>query len=620
MNRDDAQDRELESLRKVKADLETLIDTSPVGVAVFDGRTGGLVSVNREMRRIVDGLRNPDQQAEEILDALTVRRADGSELSLEELPLAEALGAGETVRAEEITLRMPDGRSVRALLNATPIYSNEGELESFVAILQDMAPLEELERLRVEFLGMVSHELRIPLTSVRGSIATLLDPPASLNPAETRQYHRVIEAQTQRMHVLMSDLLDVARIESGRLSVSPQPSDVVALAEEARDAFHSGGGRHEVEIELAEDLPWVMADRMRMEQVLGNLLSNAAGNSPESSPLRVSAELEGGHVAVTVSDRGQGIPQESLPHLFRTFSRVGGEERNGGTGLGLAICRGVVEAHGGRIWAESDGPGLGARFTFTIPALGPAGYLPSVPATARETRASRRQRPVRVLAVDDEPQALRLIRDALVKSGYTPIVTTDPADAVRLAMEEHPDLVMLDLALPGTDGLELMQEIVSRVDVPVIFLSVHGQEELVARTLDMGALDYLTKPFSPVELGARIRAALRQREAPQLPEPYELGGLAIDYAQREVRVSGRPVPLTDIEYRALAELASNAGRVVTYEDLLRRVWRLDPGGDLRPIRTCISSLRRKLGEDVKRPRYIITEIRVGYRMPEGETA
>ncbi len=618
MNRDDARDSELESLRKVKADLETLIDTSPVGVGVFDGRTGALVSFNREMRRIVDGLRSADQPAEAILEALTVRRADGSDLSLEELPLAEALRVGETVRAEEITLRVPDGRSVRALLNATPIYSDEGELESFVAILQDLTPLEELERLRVEFLGMVSHELRIPLTSVRGSIATLLDPPAPLNPAETRQYHRVIEAQTQRMHVLMSDLLDVARIESGTLAVSPQPSDVAALADEARDAFHSGGGRHEVEIDLAEDLPWVMADRMRMEQVLGNLLSNAARNSPESSPIRVSASLEGGLVAVAVSDQGQGISEESLPHLFRTFSRVSGDDRSGGTGLGLAICRGIVQAHGGRIWAESDGPGLGARFTFTIPAVDPAGYL--APAAARETRASRRQRPVRVLAVDDEPQALRLIRDALVKSGYTPIMTTDPSDAVRLAREEHPDLVMLDLALPGTDGIELMQEIVSWVDVPVIFLSVHGQEELVARTLDMGALDYLTKPFSPVELGARIRAALRSREAPRPSQPYVLGDLVIDYDQREVRVSGRPVQLTDIEYRALAELANNAGKVVTYEDLLRRVWRLDPGGDLRPIRTCISSLRRKLGESVARPKYIITEIRVGYRMPEGETA
>ena len=172
MDRDDAQEQEMQALRKAKADLETLVETSPVGVVVFDGRTGAPLSVNREMRRIVDGLRDPDQSPQQLLEVMTVRRADGREVSLEELPQAQALGAGETVRAEEIVLRAPDGRSVRALLNATPIRSEEGEIESFVAVLQDMTPLEEQERLRAEFLAMVSHELRTPLTSVKGSIAS----------------------------------------------------------------------------------------------------------------------------------------------------------------------------------------------------------------------------------------------------------------------------------------------------------------------------------------------------------------------------------------------------------------------------------------------------------------
>ena len=117
---------------RARADLETLLDTSPVGVVVFDARTGAPVSVNREMRRIVDGLRDPDQPPEQLLDVLTVRRDDGREISLEELPLAQALSVAETVRVEEIILRVPDGRSVRALINATPILSEEGEVESFV--------------------------------------------------------------------------------------------------------------------------------------------------------------------------------------------------------------------------------------------------------------------------------------------------------------------------------------------------------------------------------------------------------------------------------------------------------------------------------------------------------
>ena len=606
---------------RARADLEALIDTTPVGVVVFDAGTGTLVSVNREMLRIVDGLRDPDRPPEHLLEVVTVRRADGSEISLEQLPLAQALSVGETVRAEEIVLQVPDGRSVRALLNATPIRSEEGRVESLVVVLQDMTPLEEQERLRVEFLAMVSHELRAPLTSVKGSVATLLGPPAPLNPAEMQQFHQIIDSQVDRMHLLISDLLDVARIETGALAICPGPTDVATLIGEARNAFRSSGGRHDIEIELAKDLPWVMADRARMVQVLGNLLSNAARNSPESSPIRVSTAVEDVHVAVSVSDRGRGIPAESLPHLFRMFSRIDGEEPGRGTGLGLAVCEGIVEAHGGRIWAESDGPGLGARFTFTMPTVEQAGYVSPARRAAPSTRASRRAEQVRVLAVDDDPRTLRHVRDALVKSDYTPIVTADPEEALSLVEEERPHLVLLDLVLPGADGMELMRDIAMRRDVPVIFLSAYGQEQLVARALDEGAADYLVKPFSPVELAARIRAALRRRETPESSAPYVLGDLTIDYAERRASLAGRPVPLTAIEYRTLAELASHAGRVLTYEHLLRRVWRLDPDidTDLRPMRTAISSLRRKLGDDADDPTYIFTQLRVGYRMPKGET-
>ena len=130
------------------------------------------MSFNREVIRIVDGLREPDQSPEQPLDVLTCRRADGQEVSLMELLMYELLSAGEAVRAEEIVLRVPDGRSVAVLLNATPVHSEDGEVETFVATMQDMTPLEELERLRAEFLAMVSHELRTPLTSIKGSAST----------------------------------------------------------------------------------------------------------------------------------------------------------------------------------------------------------------------------------------------------------------------------------------------------------------------------------------------------------------------------------------------------------------------------------------------------------------
>ncbi len=609
--------------QRARGDLETLMNTAPMGVGVFDASTGALVTFNQELARLAQSLRDPEQPIEQLLEVMTIRRADGREFSLEELPLAQALSEGEAVRAEEIVLRVPDGRSVRALLNATPIRSTEGEVESFVVALQDMTPLEELERLRAEFLAMVSHELRAPLTSVKGSIATLLEPPAPLNPTETREFFAIIDDQIDRMHVLVGDLLDVARVETGTLAIAPQPADVAALAGEARNAFRSGGGRHEIAIELPADLPWVMADGPRLVQVLRNLLANAAANSPESAPIRVSAAAEDLHVAVSVADEGGGIPAERLPTLFRKFSRLDRGERHGETGLGLAICKGIVESHGGRIWAESEGPGLGARFTFTIPTVEQAGYVSPVTAAPPPVRSARRRaaQQVRVLAVDDDPEALRYVQDALLQSEYAPIVTHAPEQALRLLEEERPHVVLLDLMLPGTtDGIALMRSIAETADVPVIFLSAYGQDQLVANALDEGAADYLVKPYSAVELAARIRAALRRQEEPEPSAPYVLGDLTIDYAERLVSLAGRPLELTDIEYRTLAELASHGGRVVTYEQLLKRVWRADADADPRPMRTAVSSLRRKLGDDAEEPTYLFTQLRVGYRMPEGETA
>ena len=604
--------------QRARADLETLIDTSPVGVVVFDAATGAPKSFNREARRIVDSLRDPDQSPDELLAVVTFRRADGREISLGEVPLAELLSTAETVRAEEVVIGVPDGRSVTVLLNATPILSNEGAVETVVVTMQDMADVEEQERLRAEFLAMVSHELRGPLTSIVGSASTVLDSSRDLEPAVVRQFFRIIKDQADHMHDLVSDLLDVARIETGTLAVGPEPAEVAVLVDRARSAFKSSVGRNNLAIDVEPELPLVMADRRRIVQVLVNLLTNAARNSPESSVIRVSAVWDGVYVAVSVADEGRGIPAESLPGLFRKFSRAQSEEQAGDTGLGLAICKGIVEAHGGRIWAESDGPGTGARFTFTLPAIEDAGTAAVLPPVQARRASKDGQERVRVLAVDDDPQDLRYVRDVLVRSGYDPVVTGEPQEALRLVADERPDLVLLDLMLPGTDGIELMKEILDVADVPVIFLSIYRREEVIARAFDMGAVDYVVKPFSPTELAARIRAALRRRVTVEPSEPYVLGDLTIDYARRRVSLAGRQVQLTPTEYGMLAQLSANAGRVLTHEHLLERVWGGRSMGSLQPMHTMVSKLRRKLGEDTRSPTYIFTEPRVGFRMPRGE--
>ena len=606
--------------QKARTDLKTLINTSPVGVVVIDAKTGAAVSFNREAVRIMQVLRTPDSPSEQLLEVLTVQRGDGRRVSLAEVPVAQTMMAGETVRAEEILLSVPDGRSVSMLMNATPIRSDDGEVETYVVTFQDMTALEELERLRAEFLARVSHELRTPLATVRGSVSALLDEFSGMHPAEVRQFHRIIFEQTDRMRALIADLLDVARIATGTLSVSPGPTDVAVLTAEAGNAFRIGEHGHNLRIDVPPDLSWVMADRSRIVQVLSNLLANAARHSPESSAIRVSAAPGDLKVSVSVSDDGRGIAAESMPYLFRKFSRLESEEQGGDTGLGLAVCKGIVEAHGGRIWAESDGPGLGATFIFTLPTVEETGFVSPAAPPQLSTRPSRRsvREQVRILAVDDDLQALRYIRDALIKSGYAVIATSDPEDVLRLVEEDKPHLVILDLMLPGVDGIDLMKDIVAARDVPVIFVSAYGQDRLVARAFEMGAADYVVKPFSPTELVARIKAALRRRTLSEPAVPYVLGDLTIDYAERLVTLAGKPIDLTAIQYRLLVELSRNAGRVLTYEHLLRRVWNSDGDADVRPMRTSVSAIRGKLGDDADNPTYIFTELRVGYRMPMGE--
>ena len=610
--------------RQARADLETLVNTSPVGVAVFDARTGMPVSVNREALRVVEGLRDEDQGTEDLLEVVTCVRSDGREVSLRDFTNAELLSSGETVRAEEITLKVPDGRSVGVLLNATPIHSENGELTSLVVTLQDLTPLAEQERLRAEFLATVSHELRAPLTSIKGSAATALGSPTELDPGVTRQFFRIIEDQADHMNDLVGALLDVARIETGALDVSPEPAEAAALVDRARSAFVSAGGRDRLDIDVPADLPLVAADRRRIVQVLVNLLSNAARHSPENSVIRVAAAREDVHVAFSVADTGRGIPAESLPLLFRKFSRARSEaqsgDQGGDTGLGLAICKGIVEAHGGHIRAESDGPGLGARFTFTLPTVGEPARAPVAPDRPAPPEPARDDETIPILAVDDDPQALRYVHDALAMAGYAPVVTGDPDEALRLMAERRPRLALVDLMMPGTDGVELMRAILETEDVPVIFLSAYGQEDIVARAFDLGAADYVVKPYSPTELAARIRAALRRRATPEPAAPYVLGDLTIDRTVRSVTVAGRPVPMVAMEYRLLAELSAHAGRVLTYEHLLWQVWGKEDAEDLRPMRTIVNKLRRKLGDDGRNPKYIFTEPRVGYRMPAGETA
>ncbi len=222
----------------------------------------------------------------------------------------------------------------------------------------------------------------------------------------------------------------------------------------------------------------------------------------------------------------------------------------------------------------------------------------------------------RILVVDDEPQTARYLSMNLRARGYEVLTAADGCEALKLMDEANLGLVLLDLGIPGPDGFEVLQALRQWCDVPVVVISARGQERDKVRALDLGADDYLTKPFGVQELLARVRAHLRRAEGrgSGARPPYQVGGLQIDFASRQVSVDGRRIHLTPTEYGLLEQLALAPGRVLTHPTLLQRVWGPEYRDEADYLWAYVSRLRRKLEPDAEHPRYILTEPGVGYRL------
>jgi PAS domain S-box-containing protein len=610
-----------EAIERERQRLQTVVDTSPVGIVLVDA-AARLVLINRETQRLVRARLDAGDPLERFATSTVRRRPDGSEYGSGELPIERALYRGETVRAERVDTLDEDGTVVPHIVNAVPLYGADGEITGAVSTQQDITPLYELEKLRNEFLGMVSHELRTPLTAIKGSAATALGSSSPLTAEQTRELFQIIDKQADRLRHLVTDLLDMTRIEAGALSIEAAPTDLREIIEETRESFLRTALPREVQLELPDALPLVRADRQRIGQVMANFLSNAAKFSPPGAAITVSVESDAAYVTVRVHDEGHGIAKEDLPTLFQKYSRP--HEKSGlrvaGTGLGLAICRGIVEGHGGRIWAESAGEGRGATFSFTLPIAVPKeeAKADEPPAIARLTRPGDRQR---ILALDDEVHVLHYLQHSLSDAGYEPVLTSDPSEITKLVELNEPDLILLDLRLPGISGFEVLERVREVSEAPVIFLTASGREDDAVRALRKGADDYITKPFSPAELLARIDTVLRRRggtAATAARRPFTLKDLKIDFEARRVTLAGERLSLSPTEYKLLCELAVNAGRVLTYDQILQRAWGLEYSGESDLVRAFVRNLRRKLGDDARNPRFILTERGVGYRMAAPE--
>ena len=549
--------------RNARMKLEALVDASPVGVVVIDVKKGIPFLLNREANRLTDYLGLSDHTTDQILAALTFRRADGSEFTSGEALQALSLETNdaETVRGETVELSVRNGRRISVLLNSRPICADDGTVEMLVITLQDLAPLKETERQQADSIGIVSHELRAPLTSIKGSTATVLGSSENLERNELLQFFRIIDAQADHMHGLISGLLDVRQINSGILSIAAEPLRVADLVEEARNTFVSSRSKQTLAIDLPAELPKVMADRRRVIQVLNNLFSNAARHSATDSSIAVAAHREGSYIAISVSDEGVGIAPELLQCLFQKLPRLSdyAEDMPRVTGLGLVICKGLVEAHGGQIRAQSAGMGKGARFTFTLPVAIEADSSGTDEASKEAAEKQLKNgEPVRVLVVDDDPSTLSLLRSTLTFEGFSPIVTGNHLDLPRIIRTEKPQLILMDLMLPGTDGIDVMKNTPAMADLPVIFLSGYTKDDTIARALDAGAEDYITKPFSSTELMARIRPVCTHAAALRTGARHYASGLD-EHVSRGRGQRAAPGPAGAFEGKAQRLPADHAG-------------------------------------------------------------
>ena len=593
-------------VERARASLEALVETSPVGVVVFDARTGRPVSFNREAQRIVEEIRTPGHPTEQLLEVMTFRHADGPEISLEEFPLARQLEGATTTRAEEIELSVPDGRSVRTLINVTPIHSEEGELVSVVVTMQDLGPLEELERQRAEFLGMVSHELRAPLTSIKGSTATVLGAAPTPPQAEMLQFFRIIDGQADHMSGLIANLLDAGSIEAGTLTVAPEPSSVAVLVDRARNTFLSGGGRHPVLVDLPPDLPRAMADPDRIAQVL----EQPARRTRHGKLAAVVADPRRGgarrqlHRALGLG-RGPGHRARPAPASLQEARRPRRRHRARARDL-EGPRRGTRRPHPGR--ERRDGPGRALHLHDPGGRRRPRGGLAPRPAAPARGEGGEDARPRGGRRPADAPLrpgsplrcGLRAARHG--RSGRAgrphprreapprpprpdaPRDGRDRADEAGPPVGRSPGHLHLRLR-PGRDHRKGVRERRGRL---------HRQAVLANRAR-----------------GARPGGAPGAGPSPRLSSTGSSPSTTACAASAWPAARSLSRPRNSTSSRTLS---LNAGRVMTTDVLLRQVWGRRGSDDTDRVRTVVKKLRAKLGDNAAAPTYIFTEHGVGYRM------
>lgn len=414
----------------------------------------------------------------------------------------------ESVAVKELEVQDPQGRWF--LLRIRPYKTLENKIDGAVLVLVDVDTIKRAEqdlrdsdRRKDDFLAMLSHELRTPLAALRSAAEVLAAP--DVPPEGVAQARAVLERQTRNMSRMVDDLLDVARISHGTIQLRPVPVDVLAAVRHVVDGTQHD--RAATGQKLTLSLPGkpllVMADPVRLDQVLGNLVTNASKFTPREGQLWLTVQAEPaapgaarhGHAVVRVRDNGIGIDRDALPRVFTMFREMGRAPAHArqGMGLGLTLSHTLVELMGGTIEARSDGPGQGSEFVVRLP------LLPAAAAHAAPPRspAAGTSRPRRILVIDDNVDATRVLRVLLELDGHSVEIAHDGEAALETARRFRPEVALLDLGMPGMDGYTVARGLRREPGLETLFIAAvtgHARDDDLRRTQEAGFDRHLTKP------------------------------------------------------------------------------------------------------------------------------
>jgi signal transduction histidine kinase/ActR/RegA family two-component response regulator len=491
-------------VRQTLDEMHTLLEALPIGVFIAHDAQCQRVTGNRAANELLRAPRgaNLSRSAPDGPDVVRFRiRRDGKQMAVHELPLQRA-ARGERVRSEALEYAFDDGAVMHATVSAMPLLDARGAPRGAVGAIMDMtehkrneAVLRDADRRKDEFLAILAHELRNPLAPIRNSLHLLRM--SSDVSAATRRVSEMMERQVDLMVRLVDDLLEVSRITRGTISLRTETIDagtVVRRSIEASRALVEAAG-HRLVLELPDDPVYVDADAARLEQVIANLVNNAAKYTDAGGEVRLAMQRRDGDCVISVCDTGVGIDAAKLPTVFDLFMQINphGRRAQGGLGIGLTLVKRLVEMHGGRVEARSEGPNRGSEFIVRLPlAAQPA------PTPARQpVHDAAAARPRRVLIVDDNKDAGESLAMLLDILGIESRVERSGQDALDALPGYLPSVVILDIGMPGMDGHEVARRIRARSefnDVVLVALTGWGQAEDRRRSRLAGFDHHLTKP------------------------------------------------------------------------------------------------------------------------------